>query len=227
MPNYQLSKIYAIRGGDEVYIGSSAQKYLSSRFEGHKKSYKCFKAGKKYFLTSFILFDKYGIENCFIELIEAFPCNSVEELRKREGEHIRKAQNCVNKHVAGRSDKEYYEEHKEKIKEKHRDYREEHKEATKEQEKKYRAEHKEQKKEWSKANKEEIKKYNKEWREENIEAIKERKKEYYEANKEQINEKKKVIYTCVCGSELRLSDKTRHERSKKHTAFINQNTITE
>ena len=38
--------------------------------------------------TSFQLFDKYGIENCKIELVENYPCSSKEELLKREGEYI-------------------------------------------------------------------------------------------------------------------------------------------
>jgi hypothetical protein len=37
------------------------------------------------------------------------------ELDKREGEHIRN-NNCINKYIAGRTMKEYYEDNKEKIK---------------------------------------------------------------------------------------------------------------
>jgi hypothetical protein len=32
---------------------------------------------------------KYGIENCKIELVEAYPCENKEELRKREGYWIK------------------------------------------------------------------------------------------------------------------------------------------
>jgi hypothetical protein len=34
-------------------------------------------------MTCFDIFDEYGIENCKIELIENYPFNNIEELRKR------------------------------------------------------------------------------------------------------------------------------------------------
>jgi uncharacterized protein YciI len=159
MPDYSDSKIYKIIGGDECYIGSTVQRYLSNRMVGHRSNYKNWKKNGARFISSFILFEKYGVENCRIELIEIYPCSCVEELRKREGEFIRK-ETCVNKFIPGRTIKEYREEHKEKIKE----YREEHKEKIKEKMKEYYEEHKEQ-----------IKEQNKEYREEHKEQIKERK----------------------------------------------------
>jgi hypothetical protein len=40
-------------------------------------------------------------------------------------------------------------------------------------------------------------------------------------NKEQINRKsKRQKYLCDCGSELRISNKARHERSLKHQNYI-------
>ena len=45
-------------------------------------------SGKK-FISSFDLFNEYGVENCKTELIEYFKCDSLQELRKREGEHIK------------------------------------------------------------------------------------------------------------------------------------------
>ena len=47
-------------------------------------------------------------DNWYIELFENFPCNSKEELNKREGEIIREI-GTVNKTIAGRTHKEYYE----------------------------------------------------------------------------------------------------------------------
>ena len=49
MPNYQLGKIYKITSShtDLCYIGSTCEKYLSSRLGGHKKSMKCWKNGKR------------------------------------------------------------------------------------------------------------------------------------------------------------------------------------
>jgi hypothetical protein len=101
MTNYTNAKIYKICGGDEVYIGSTCRELLR-RFGTHKSKYnsnyrKC---------NSSILFEKYGIENCTIELIQDFPCESKKDLHEREGYYIR-TMKCVNRFIAGRSAREY------------------------------------------------------------------------------------------------------------------------
>ena len=48
-----------------------------------------------------------------IELFENFPCNSKEELNKKEGQVIREI-GTINKQTAGRTNKEWYEDNKEK-----------------------------------------------------------------------------------------------------------------
>lgn len=143
MPDYSQAKIYKIIGGDECYIGSTVEKYLSNRMGGHRTSYKLWKNGKTNFTSSFTLFDKYGLENCTIELIEVFPCSCVEELRKREKENIQE-QICVNKASPIRTKNEekiykqkYAEEHKEEIQQYKQQYREEHKEEISSQGKQY------------------------------------------------------------------------------------------
>jgi hypothetical protein len=66
---------------------------------------------KHYYLTAFeVLSDP----NCVIELVESFSCNSLDELRKREGYWIRET-DCVNKLIAGRTVKEYYIDNKDVI----------------------------------------------------------------------------------------------------------------
>ena len=50
-------------------------------------------------------------------------------------------------------------------------------------------------------------------------------KEYYKENKDKIKEKIKKLYTCICGSELTICKKSRHEQSKKHNDFILNNHI--
>lgn len=91
MVNYELGKIYTIRSSETVgvYIGSTCQS-LAVRFGGHKAHYK-----RNNSITSRHIFD-YGVENAYIELLENYPCNSKEELHKREGEHIRMMENCIN-----------------------------------------------------------------------------------------------------------------------------------
>ena len=109
---YQKGKIYKIvdSNNEKCYYGSTIQK-LNIRFNGHKNSY-IYDNRKK--STSKLLFDEFGIENCRIELVELYPCNSIKELNLREGYYI-KNNECVNKNIAGRSLKEYRSENKEKI----------------------------------------------------------------------------------------------------------------
>ena len=95
--NYFNGKIYKIipySSLDEadVCIGSTTDT-LDDEFIEHVTNY--FRIFKKNIYSSEELFKKYGIENCKIELIEDFPCNSLEVLFKREGEIIRKI-NCIN-----------------------------------------------------------------------------------------------------------------------------------
>ena len=102
MTNYNNGKIYKIivNNTDEEYdpyIGSTTKKYLSQRMTSHKGDYKRYNNGKQnHKMASFTLFDKYGIENCEIVLIENFPCNSKDELRSRERYHYDNIKNCNN-----------------------------------------------------------------------------------------------------------------------------------
>lgn len=105
MPNYQNGKIYSIRSHsrpDLVYVGSTIQP-LSVRLGGHKKP-----SNQSTSKQIIVLGDSY------IELIENYSCNSREELDRREGEVIR-SMDCVNKRIAGRTQKEYYQDNADTI----------------------------------------------------------------------------------------------------------------
>ena len=118
-------KIYKITdiGYNKYYIGSTCEE-LSQRMARHRADYKKFlNGGKKGHIRSYDLFDEFGIENCKIELIEYFKCDTLQELRKREGEHIKNTE-CVNKVVAGRTLKEYRDDNKDRIKQQEKEYRE-------------------------------------------------------------------------------------------------------
>jgi len=94
MVNYQKGKIYTIRSrnSDKVYIGSTCNE-LRKRFYNHKTDYKRWVNGKgDYTASSEVLKDG----NCYIELLEKCPCNSKDELLRREGQLIR-SMKCVNK----------------------------------------------------------------------------------------------------------------------------------
>ena len=130
MNRYENGKIYKIVdvGYTKCYIGSTCEK-LHKRFTRHKIDYRFFIKNNKTtdFTRSFLLFDEFGVENCKIELIENYPCNSKEELSAREGHH-QKENDCVNKYIAGRSVKQFHEDNKEYLKEywskKHKEYHE-------------------------------------------------------------------------------------------------------
>ena len=111
MPNYQNGKIYKIvcRKTNLVYIGSTTNKYLCSRFATHKNTFNN-KHLRQY--TSKEIFEN---NDCYIELIELVPCNSKDELTKRERFFI-DTNDCLNKCLPGRTEIEYYQNNKEQIK---------------------------------------------------------------------------------------------------------------
>ena len=109
MPDYKQGKIYTIRCKTDdtlIYVGSTIEP-LCRRMSKHK--YDSTKRPN-------ICFCQYvdDCDNWYIELFENFPCNSKEELNKREGEIIREI-GTVNKQIAGRTDKEWYKDNKERI----------------------------------------------------------------------------------------------------------------
>ena len=144
MPDYQKSKIYKLwsPSNNLVYYGSTVQS-LSQRLTEHLCNY-----NKNKGLSSKIVLE---CEDYKIELVEDFPCNNRQQLLKKEGEYI-KNNECVNKNIAGRTQKEwnetehriqylkkYYEKNKEHINQ----YYEKNKEDKKEYGKQYRLKQKE------------------------------------------------------------------------------------
>ena len=78
----------------------------------HIASYKRWKDGKCNFTTSGTLFEKYGVENCHIVLLECVNANNKDELFARERHWIQSLL-CVNKFIPGRNKKEYQQDTKE------------------------------------------------------------------------------------------------------------------
>ncbi len=162
MPNYSNGKIYSIRFYDNdklIYIGSTIQ-ILAVRFGGHKRDIKCslFQYIQEHYNADF--------KCCYMELLENYECNNKNELDKKEGEIIRKykADNnfiVINKNIAGRTQKEYYQ-----------DYYQNNADKIKEQIKEYR-----------KYNADKIKEHKKQYQIDNADKIKEYQKQYYEKKK--------------------------------------------
>ena len=225
MPDYQKGKIYKIvdLGTDECYIGSTCESTLARRLADHVSKYKRYKEGKARNFKYITSFDILENDNYDIQLIENFPCESRDELHAREGHWIKKI-DCVNKFIAGRTKKEYYNNNKETIIQKSKRYHVANKEKRTEQQKQYRE-----------VNKETLSEYNKRYREENDDKIKQQKKKYYNDNKHIINEKdrhyskeyyknnKEKLQTkidCECGGRYTFVHKQTHIKTRKHQNFI-------
>ena len=203
MVNYNNGKIYKIEPiceheENEIYIGSITKQYLSQRMDEHRRKYNSWKEGKANYVTSFSIFDKYGVVNCGIVLLESVNVDSKDELHAREKHYI-KTLKCVNKFIPNRSIKEYYIDNKEVLCEKARIYRDQNDIKIVQ----YRIEHKEETKETNK-------KYHNEHRESLLLKMKER---------------GKIKNDCICGSIYRKSDKSAHDKCKKHQNYIANNPI--
>jgi phage host-nuclease inhibitor protein Gam len=196
MPNYQLSKVYQIvcLTTGQKYVGSTTRKTLAERLAGHNAHFKCWKNGKYNFVTSFTILEQGNYQ---IELLEAYPCNSKDELNSREGHYIRTI-DCVNTHIMGRTKNEYYEANKTELAEKAKTYREANKTDILEKRKAYyeatKTEVLANKKAYYEANKTDIAKRKKAYREANKDKLTEQGKKYCEANKTELAEKKKAYY---------------------------------
>jgi hypothetical protein len=119
MPDYSKGKIYTIRCRTDdtlIYVGSTIQS-LAVRLGEHKR--KCYREECKNWLIYKIINNNW--DNWYIELHSSYPCNSKEELCKREGEIIREI-GTLNMKIMGRTNKEYYLNNIEKILEEKKEY---------------------------------------------------------------------------------------------------------
>ena len=192
--DYKNGKIYCIRNNitDDIYVGSSCEKYLSKRWVKHKSS---MNNERDKTIPLYQKMNELGVENFYIELIENYPCENNDELRAREKHYIREMA-TLNKRIETRTVKEWKEDNKEHIQEWKKQHYQEHKEEINEKAKKYREENpdkvKQQKKDYYEQNKDKIQAYGKGYRENNQDLIKERKKDYYERNKDYVKAKSKA-----------------------------------
>ena len=204
--NYQNGKIYKVvdKSYEMCYIGSTIDT-LPNRFKGHKTHYNQYLQGNKLRFTSvFDMFDKYGIENCKIELIEKYPCDDITELQRREG-HFIKTTDCINKNIAGRSASERYNDNPDYYKEKSKTYYNNNKDG---KIKEYIEEHWEHLCEIKRQNYYNKKDY---YREQN--------KEYLERNADKVYARRSKKITCECGAVISYGYKSQHLKTKAHQEF--------
>jgi hypothetical protein len=132
MNKYENSKIYKLTNDTGMCYYGSTINDIQKRYSKH---FCAFKTGHSQY-TSKLLFENNKVVKC--HLVEAYPCNTREELEARERFYIENNP-CVNIVVPGRTQKEYYQDnaaykiiyqahydatHKEEIKLKNRLYRE-------------------------------------------------------------------------------------------------------
>ena len=120
MNKYQESKIYKVisKHSKLPYYGSTVQT-LRKRYHGHNTT---FRRGKKHAVCELL---KLG--DCKIELVEHYPCNTKEELIKREDYYI-KNNDCINIRQAYMT-KEYEKEYNKKyLKQHYKDNKDKHNE---------------------------------------------------------------------------------------------------
>jgi hypothetical protein len=168
---YQNGKIYKIvcNKTNLVYIGSTTQKYLSSRLKGHVFDFKT----KRKIITSFKVLEN---NDYYIELVELYPCNSKDELLVRERYYFDIIE-CVNKCRPKSTIEEKKEQNNERVN-KYRDnnnnkekitlmnkkYRDNNKEKESIRHQKYHQENKEKIKLYQLNNKDKKKEYDKQYR---------------------------------------------------------------
>lgn len=212
MPNYQDGKIYTIRCRTDnslIYVGSTTMT-LSRRISYHRLR------GKKE-TTKFYLNVNNNWEDWYIELHEGYPCNSKEELCKREGEVIREI-GTLNSKISGRTQEEWRKEYHERpeIKEKYIEWRKQYNEKP---------EVIQRKKEWHRQyqidNREERIAVSKQYHIDNREEILKKKKAFREANKEKIAEYRAKYYNEVQLKDREYINMKQRENYAKRMAKLN------
>ena len=189
---------------DECYIGSTT-KSLEFRLRGHKSNYKRYLNGKYTWMSSFDLFDKYGIDGVEICGYEVYKFDDKADLRKREGQYIQSFE-CVNKFVAGRTPQEYDKQWYQNNPEYNKQYYQINRDQILKQQKQYHQKNRD-------ASLIKMKQY----REANRDQIKKQQKHYREANRDIINSK--II--CECGCIVSKVNLSRHQKSNKHLELMN------
>ena len=202
---YENSKIYKLIDPESgyYYIGSTCDK-LSHRLNKHKHT------SKKHFEQKvYKAFNELGWDNVKIILIQELYLDNKDQLLRAENEVIMAYihdDKCLNSKKAWTGlDKKMYE----------KQYRIENKDSIKIY-----------KKEYSILNRDSIKEYMKQYQETNKEIIREKRRIYGEENKEKIKTFKNNLDLCRCGSMCTHCNMKRHEKSKRHLLWLNDEKIT-
>jgi hypothetical protein len=184
MPEYTFYKIVCKNKNiKEIYIGKTTN--FKRRVREHKRN--CYNENYKHYNYKVYLYirENGGWDNFDMIEIETNEYDN-KDSAFRERYWIEELNANLNLVIPLRTDKEWYINNKEFLKEK--------------------------KKEYHQNNKKIIKEYY----ENNKKIINEKCKKYYEKNKEIINQKRKEKIMCECGCEILKSSLSRHLKTKKH-----------
>lgn len=210
--NYKNAKIYVIKNhkNELVYVGSTTQP-LYKRFSWHKKDMTRLKNQQRPLYKDML---EFGVEHFYIELLEEYPCENIEQLHQREGYWIRELNtynNGYNGQIQGRSRGDYYQE----TKNRHLELCKRWVENNKEKVTKYYHDRYEKKKE-------ELLAQRKQYYEKNKNLVLESSKKYRENHKEQIAEWASMKIKCECGAEISRGHMAGHRKTKKHQDALSQ-----
>ena len=217
--DYSKTIIYKLVCNDlnttDVYVGHTTN-YVK-RKASHKERCNNEKS-KKYNLKVYkVMRENGGWDNWSMIEIEKYPCNDMNEATKQERYWYEQLNANMNQLNPNRNQAEYLEVKKEYFKIKNKEYRELHKDEIREGRKLYRD-----------SNKDKIKEHRHEYYEENKDKVLNKLKVYRENNKEKLKERKSEKHSCECGKNYTINHKKRHERTKFHQDYINnQNNINE
>ena len=223
MPDYANGKVYSLRSHqtDQVYYGSTTQ-ILAKRLYAHKQAYKeWINQTGRYYITSFEIVKH---SDCYIELVENYPCASKAELEQREGEVIRAATDAVNKCIPGQTQAEYYQANKDTVLAQKKQYYEANKDAISARHKLYNEANKDTisayQKQRYEANKDAILAQKKLYNEANKDTISAYQKQYRESNKDTLSAQAAQLTTCqICNSIVCKGALTKHKKSKRCQSF--------
>jgi len=193
---YSKAKIYKVYNNvdDEIYIGSTCVS-LAKRMARHRASARMNRTKCKLMTKMRTI----GIENFFIELIKEYPeCENIEQLRKLEGEYIIELKPTLNHRIAGRSQKQHYNDNSEYVKAQNKQYRIDNREAVLEYERMRWIRDKPKRQALNKKN--------------------------YDTKRDEILKQQAEIVECECGCLSTRNHINRHRKTKKHLKLMSDQT---
>ena len=146
--DYSKAIIYKLVCNDlnvmDLYVGSTTR--FSHRKANHKSG--CTNPNSKHYNYNVYQFIRANGDWCNWSMIEVekYPCTDANELRSRERYWIEQLNATLNKCVPGRTQKQWHEHHKERIKERRKEYYKDYYEQNKERHKEYYKDYRDQNK---------------------------------------------------------------------------------